>query len=77
MNLLYNKKIIQESEVCMGSIKLYEDTVVGLITSVVNDKLKFVISEFNVCTDSYEISEDHCDFDKEVIELLDGFIIKK
>ena len=26
--ILANKKIIQESEVCMGSIELYEDTVV-------------------------------------------------
>lgn len=32
--ILANKKIIQESEVCMESTKLYEDTVEGLITSI-------------------------------------------
>lgn len=73
--ILANEDIIQESEVCMGSIKLYEDTVVGLITSIVNDKYKFVIAEFNACTGSYEISEEYGDFGKEVIKLLEGFII--
>ena len=34
--ILANKKVIQESEVCIGSIQLYEDTVVGLITSSPN-----------------------------------------
>ena len=73
--ILANKKIIQESEVCMESTKLYEDTVVGLITSIVKDEYKFVIAEYNACTGSYEISEEYGDFGKEVIKLLEGFII--
>ena len=75
--ILANKKIIQESEVCMGSIELYEDTVVGLITSIVNDKYKFVIAEFNACTGSYEITKDYGEFGEEVSKLLERFIIKE
>ncbi|WP_294129368.1 hypothetical protein [uncultured Clostridium sp.] len=74
--ILANKNIIQESEVCMGSIELYEDTVVGLITSIVNDKYKFIIAEFNACTGSYEITKDYGEFGEEVNELLGGFIIE-
>ena len=75
--ILANKNIIQESKVYMGSIKLYEDTVVGLITSIVNDKYKFVIAEFNACISSYEITKEYGEFGEEVIEVLDGFIIKE
>lgn len=75
--ILANKKIIQESEVCMGSIELYEDTAVGLITTIINDKYKFIIAEFNACTGSYEITKDYGVFGKEVIELIDKFIIKE
>lgn len=75
--ILANSNIIQESEVCMGSIKLYEDTVVGLITSIVNDKYEFVIAEFNACTGSYEITKDYGEFGEEVSKLLERFIIKE
>lgn len=75
--ILANKKIIQESEVCIGSIQLYEDTVVGLITSIVDDKYKFVIAEFNACTGSYEITKDYGEFGEEVSKLLERFIIKE
>lgn len=75
--ILANKNIIQESEVCMGSIELYEDTVVGLITSIVNDKYKFVISEFNACTGSYEVTKDYGELGEEVTKLIEGFITKE
>ena len=77
MPILANKNIIQESEVCMGSIELYEDTVVGLITSIVNDKYKFIIAEFNAYTVSYEITKDYGEFGEEVSKLLERFIIKE
>ena len=54
-----------------------EDPVVGLITSIVNDKYKFVIAEFNACTGSYEITKDYGKSGEEVNELLEGFIIKE
>lgn len=75
--ILANKKIIQDSKARMGSIELYGDTVVGLITSIVNDKYKVVIAEFNAYTVSYEITKDYGEFGEEVSKLLERFIIKE
>lgn len=75
--ILANKKVLEESKINMGSIELYEDTVVGLVVSLVNEEYKILITEFNACTGSYEITEDHGDFGNEVIELIDRFTIKE
>ena len=40
---------------------------INSFTSIVNDKYKFVIAEFNACTGSYKITKDYGEFGEEVI----------
>ena len=53
--ILAHGKNIKEDEFDLGSVTLDEDTIVGLIISIVDDKYKFIIAEHSACIGQYEV----------------------
>ena len=75
--ILAHGKNIKEDEFDLGSVTLDEDTIVGLIISIVDNKYKFIIAEHSACIGQYEVIKECGDFNREVIRLINKFIKRR